>query len=323
MLDRIDLVSNRYAMPKLLDISEGMKFGSRTVIRELDARRVKQGTVRMFEVQCDCGAISIIRLGRLRANLKSCQHCPSKSGSIQVGDTFGNFQAVSTSYKREGARYYVADVKCGCGKVETRAALKLQNNTISQCVACANLQRHINEGGYPELRPFTKHPYYGIWAGIKDRILNQCSHAYQYYGGKGLTMHDEWIHSFGAFATWIEEHLGTRPGPEYSIDRINTKYGYHPFDPEGNLQLQWALQDQQNKNRNPFKKNWGLWKVGEHIGTLFNVCKRFGVNDSTVKQYTRTSHTRETMTLAQAIQHVIKKHKGIDVDVTCIEAPAG
>lgn len=48
---------------------------------------------------------------------------------------------------------------------------------------------------------------------------------YQNYGGRGITVCDEWLHSFVSFKDWAFEH-GYQEG--LTIDRINNDGNYEP-----------------------------------------------------------------------------------------------
>ena len=61
------------------------------------------------------------------------------------------------------------------------------------------------------------------------------------YGGRGITVAAEWRHDFAAFYA----HVGPRPGPEYSIDRIDVNGNYEP----GNVRWATRLQQARNKRR--------------------------------------------------------------------------
>jgi hypothetical protein len=94
------------------------------------------------------------------------------------------------------------------------------------------------------MKPFEKHgmtdtPEYKTWSGIIKRC-EQTSHAsYDRYGGRGIKMCPEWRNSFMKFF----EDMGPKPGPEYSIDRINNDGDYEPSN------CRWATKEEQDYNR--------------------------------------------------------------------------
>lgn len=85
----------------------------------------------------------------------------------------------------------------------------------------------------------TKTPTYTTWAGLAQRCYNPNSRAYRWYGAKGVIVCDRWRHSFHNFVT----DMGERPGPEYSLDRINSKGNYEPEN------CRWVTWDIQTANK--------------------------------------------------------------------------
>jgi hypothetical protein len=88
------------------------------------------------------------------------------------------------------------------------------------------------------------------------------------YGGRGITVCARWRDSFDAFL----EDMGNKPGPEYSIDRIDNSKGYDP----GNCR--WATREEQSNNtrrntlieyngRTQTLAQWGK-ELGIKYGTL-------------------------------------------------------
>ena len=76
-------------------------------------------------------------------------------------------------------------------------------------------------------------------------MLNRCYNPnverFPDYGGRGITVCDEW-RGDGGFERWLA-YVGERPSAEHSIDRIDTNGHYEP----GNVR--WALPLQQAMTR--------------------------------------------------------------------------
>lgn len=74
---------------------------------------------------------------------------------------------------------------------------------------------------------------------MKRRCYNPAEDSYPYYGGKGITVCDEWLHSFPQFLA----DVGPKPTPKHSIDRINNDLPYRPDN------VRWATSLEQCQNR--------------------------------------------------------------------------
>lgn len=87
-------------------------------------------------------------------------------------------------------------------------------------------------------------PEYRIWIAMKSRCGNPRHKAYHRYGGRGIKVCAEWMHSFETFYA----DMGSRPSPEYSIDRSDSNKHYEPSN------CRWATRLQQNNNMRSNKK---------------------------------------------------------------------
>ena len=81
---------------------------------------------------------------------------------------------------------------------------------------------------------------YRIWVDMHNRCYQKSYHAYNHYGGRGITICDEWLHDFQTFFNWAIEN-GYKDN--LSIDRIDNEKGYSPDN------CRWVTMEEQNKNK--------------------------------------------------------------------------
>lgn len=86
---------------------------------------------------------------------------------------------------------------------------------------------------------------YRIWGHIKTRCFNPNYENFHRYGGRGITMCDEWRNNFRSFERWA---LCNGYNEKLSIDRINNDGNYEPSN------CRWISQSEQNKNTTANKK---------------------------------------------------------------------
>ena len=80
---------------------------------------------------------------------------------------------------------------------------------------------------------------YRIWQAMRDRTSNPRAFRREYYGGRGITVCDEW-QTFAPFQAWA---LNNGYEPNLSIDRIDNDGNYEPSN------CRWATQKMQVQNR--------------------------------------------------------------------------
>lgn len=86
---------------------------------------------------------------------------------------------------------------------------------------------------------------YTIWIGMKQRCHNEKNPAYPEYGGRGITVCEEWRNNFPAFYAWA---MSSGYRDDLSIDRIDNDKGYSPDN------CRWETRITQSYNRRPFKR---------------------------------------------------------------------
>lgn len=79
-----------------------------------------------------------------------------------------------------------------------------------------------------------------IWQSMNARCYLKSHKHYKHYGGKGIRICDEWLHSFEAFRIWMLKNGYT---DDLTIDRIDNDLGYSPE----NCRLITMIEQQSNK----------------------------------------------------------------------------
>lgn len=94
---------------------------------------------------------------------------------------------------------------CDCGSTKDIPGRSLREGTSRSC-GC--LQRDIvaNTGHSNATHKATKTRLYRIWAGMKARCNRESHPRFSDYGGRGITVCQEWSDSFEAFQSWALEH---------------------------------------------------------------------------------------------------------------------
>src|SRR6476659_6232781 len=157
-----------------------------------------------------------------------------------IGQRFGYLVVAqqAASDKAGKARWLC---KCDCGGTTPVTSTNLKTGHVKSC-GCYNRQlvndRNFKHGHAPRGRPSAE---YVCWRHVRNRCFDPLDPSWKYYGGRGITMCDQWKDDFTAFI----RDMGQRPSPKHSIDRKNNDGNYEP----GNCR--WATAKEQRNNRRP------------------------------------------------------------------------
>lgn len=206
-------------MGKLIDLT-GQRFG-RLVVIELEKLNNRHQAV--WKCKCDCGNEIAVHSYRLRTGVTQSCGCLKKERISQAsvknltGQTFGHLTVIERAGQTKSGNVRWRCI-CDCGK-ETivTGSFLLNGNTRS----CGHIKiKHREQDAR----------LYSVWANIKNRCYNPHDIQYYNYGGRGITVCNEWRISFDAFKEWAVAHGYDKSAPygKCTIDRIDVNGNYEP-----------------------------------------------------------------------------------------------
>lgn len=220
----------------------GQRF-NRLVILEYLGRTGNENR-HTYLCRCDCGTEKKIIGKEVKAGkVKSCgclaREVSKTRGEILtinlLGQKFGKLLVVAKSEKslKSGHALWICLCDCGAKSVVSSNLLRMKKTTSCGCLARQLVGKRSRTHGMAQSQE------YRIWCNMKARCLNPNRKCYVDYGARGITVCDRWLISFENFL----EDMGPRPGPRYSLDRIDNDGNYAPSN------CHWATRQEQIENR--------------------------------------------------------------------------
>ena len=162
-----------------------------------------------------------------------------KFGRLTVISFHHEKEYISKNGKKQKGKWYVC--KCDCGKEVVISKWQLKSGKTKSC-GCyqKEIASKIN----------TKHGkthtrIYKIWFGMKKRCFNFSCKSYHRYGGRGITVCNEWKNDFMNFYNWA---MANGYKDNLTIDRINNNGNYEP----NNCRFVTLLEQARNRRNTKF-----------------------------------------------------------------------
>lgn len=163
-----------------------------------------------------------------------------------------------------GNRVRKVKVRCDCGTVKIINAFSLKDKTVS--CGCYH-KKLLKKGVRPRKNKMPKGVLYTLWMHMKERCNNPNHRSYERYGGRGISVCDDWSENYDSFYSWCKNN-GYKRG--LHLDRIDNYGNYSP----DNCRFVTPTENSNNKRNNIIVKFEGI------KDTLPNTLRRLGVYNS-------------------------------------------
>lgn len=159
--------------------------------------------------------------------------------------------------------------KCDCGKETIVVTANLKRGHTKSC-GC--LRKDNTSGEKCSLYKHGKYntKLYKVWHNMKERCLNNNATHYEFYGGRGITICNEWKKDFMSFYNWA---INNGYNDNLTIDRINVNGNYEPQN------CRWITIKEQANNR----RSNHLITYNKETHTMMEWAEIFNINYDTLR----------------------------------------
>ena len=229
-------------------------------------------------------------------SLRKAFETPShkKNNADLTGKRFGMLLVVGKDKVRDktGCIKYIC--RCDCGNVVSVRSSSLNDGNTSGC-GC-----RLHDTG--EKNRAYKHGMsgdrlYRIWCDMRDRCNNPNTENYKHYGGRGITVCDEWNASdgFSSFHNWA---ISNNYAENLTIDRIDNNKGYSPDN------CRWVTPKEQALNT---RRNHRIAFNGKNL-TISEWANELGFSRDSLSGYIRYHSNVKCETEVDALNSYVLSH---------------
>lgn len=195
------------------------------------------------------------------------------AGRLELtGQKFGRLTVEKFDCSKNSRTYWLCI--CECGNLKSVQGKKLKSGHTRSCgclvteSAIRNLSNVSKNGRETHGKRHTR--LYGIWTDMKKRCNNSNHTSYMNYGGRGISVCDEWQKDFQSFYEWAVKN---GYNDELSIERIDVNGNYEPVN------CKWITLKEQSYN----KRNNIVVTIYNTTKTLAEWSEDTGLNYGTLK----------------------------------------
>lgn len=163
-----------------------------------------------------------------------------------TGRRYGRLTVIERAPRDSKTAYWLCRCDCGTVKVISGESIRAGHSK-----SCGCLSREVAAKTHGEPHGCHGERLYTVWNAMKDRCRNPNNKRYKIYGGRGITVCDDWQNSYSSFRRWAYEngYNETAKRGECTIDRIDTNGNYEPSN------CRWVDYKTQAQNRRKVKNH--------------------------------------------------------------------
>lgn len=155
----------------------------------------------------------------------------------ETGQRFGRLTVIGRAKGNSSSAAWLC--RCDCGAEKVVEGINLRSGSTVSC-GCYAREKAAKLGRAKRTHGMRKTRLYNIWNDMRLRCYSPSNNRYYRYGGRGITVCDEWKNSFEAFRDWA---LANGYRDDLSIDRKDNDGPYAPWN------CRWATKTQQANNK--------------------------------------------------------------------------
>lgn len=166
---------------------------------------------------------------------------------------------------------------CDCGKEHTVSRSNFVRQTTRSCGSADCEYAYQLKTKARVSHNMSKTRLYHIWNGMIGRCYRRGHNTYENYGGRGISICDEWREDFLVFREWALSH---GYADNLTIDRIDNDGNYEPSN------CRWVTVSVQNANQRKRTKyevtRRIFWEIDGIVKSRKDWCEDYGMEEQTV-----------------------------------------
>jgi len=196
-----------------------------------------------------------------------------------TGNRYGRLTVIEYVYTKNRKPHWRCRCDCGNETIVSGSNLRYGVTKSCGCLEEENRKRHVEESR-KHGESYTR--LHKAWTHMKYRCHNPKAKGYEIYGGRGITVCEEWDgeHGYENFSQWAKNN-GYEDG--LTLDRIDVNGNYEPNN------CRWSTAETQANNR---RTNVILTANGVSK-TRAEWCRERGINYGTVVDRMKNGWTAE------------------------------